>query len=291
MLSTLLALALSAANPTAAFTPKSRPYDATHYRIDFKLLEGGAFENKATITLKARSALSSIELDARGLEVKTVTVDGAEAKFTVKADPALNTGTLTVKPAKAIARGKEATVVVTYSGKAGLPHAGLFEVTDSRGTWYFTQFQTTHARAFFPCNDQPDDKATTEIFAVVDAKMKVLSNGRKELDETFAEGGKTLRRVHWKQDQPHSTYLVALAIGAFEPVLTGGDIPSTVWVRPGSQDRAFAAVDAMRASVNFQQNYLGVKYPWARLDAVAVPHFYWSGMENTSLIFWNSCGS
>ena len=285
MLTIALTVALSAVNPTAAFTPKVRPYDAQHYRIDFKLLEDGSFENKATITIKGKSTVSSIELDARGLEVKSVTVDGADAPFTLKADPALNTGTLTIKPPKAIAAGKEGTVVVLYKGRAGQAHAGLFEVTDEQGTWYFTQFQTTHARAFFPCNDQPDDKATTEIFAIVDHKMKVLSNGRKELDETFSEGGKNLRRVHWKQDQPHSTYLVALAIGEFEAVPTGGDLPSTVWVRPGSQDRAYAAVDAMRQSVNFQANYLGVKYPWARLDAVSVPHFYWSGMENTSLVF------
>lgn len=285
MLTALCVVVLAAANPTAAFTPKARPYDALHYRIDFKLLEGGAFENKATITLKARSSLGAIELDARGLEVKAATVDGQPATFAVKADPALNTGLLTVKPAKAVGAGKEATVVVDYTGKAGAAHSGLFEVTDEKGTWYFTQFQTTHARAFFPCNDQPDDKATTEIFAVVDGKMKVLSNGRKELDETFSEGGKSLRRVHWKQDQPHSTYLVALAVGAFEPVLAGGDVSATVWVRPGSADRAFAATDALRFALNHQQTYLGVKYPWARLDAVALPRFYWSGMENTSLVF------
>ena len=278
MLTALLAL-WTAAAPAPAFAPKARLYDALHYRIEFRLLEGGAFENTVTLRLKPKRALATVELDSRGLKILSAQVDGKPATVQEKPDQEL----LIVKPAQSLAAGKDATVELKVSGKAGTAHAGLFQVQDAKGTWTYSHFESSSARAFFPCNDQPDDKATTELFAVVDGKLQVLSNGRKEKDETFAEGGKNLRRVHWVQDQPHSTYLVAVAVGQFEPVLVGGDVPSTIWVRPGSADRAFVAADATRSVLNFVQAYTGVKFPWAKCDHVAVPHFTWSGMENTSL--------
>lgn len=289
--SILVASLLSAAKPTAAFQPKNRPYDALHYRIDFKLKDAATFENKLTMTLKPKKALPELELDVRSLEIVSATIGGAPATFKVADDPALRTGTLTLKPAKPLAPNAEATIELTYTGTVNKSaHEGMFTVPNSDDPdalpYYFTQFEPTYARAFFPCNDTPEDKATSEIFAVVDARYLVLSNGKKEKDETFTEGGKNLRRVLWKQDQPHSPYLIALAVGQFEPQAVGGDVTSaTIWSTPGKADRAFEAINSTRSALNFQSSFLGVKYPWVKYDQVAVPRFFWSGMENTSLVF------
>jgi hypothetical protein len=278
------------AKPNASFQPRPRAYDAVSYRIDVSInADDDSFNNKLTMTLKPKGGLRDIELDAYNLEIKSVTVDGAAAKFKTKADTSLRIGTLTITPAKPV--GKEATVEVVYSGKASpVEHQGLFKVEGAGPQGlpgYFTMFEPGYAQYFFPCNDQPDDKATTQVFAVVDGRYTVLSNGRKEKDEAFTEDGKNLRRVHWIQDQPMSTYLVALAVGAFEPVLVGGDTPATVWVQPGSADRAFVAQDSTRSLLNSEASLVGVKYPWAKMDQVAVPRFFWGGMENTSIIFNN----
>ncbi len=92
--------------------------------------------------------------------------------------------------------------------------------------------------------------------------------------------------MHWKQEQsPTRPYLIALAIAQLEPVLVNEDIPSTLWVPPGSKDRAFVAVDVLKGLYNFQVGFTGTKYPFAKLDVVAVPSFIWGGMENTSVIF------
>ncbi len=289
--SLLIASILSAARPTAAFQPKNRPYDAVSYRIDFKLKDASTFDNKLTMVLKTlKKPLPEIELDSRGLEISDAKINGEPATFKAVDEPALRTGTLTLKPTKPLAANTEVTIELAYTGKiSSTAHEGMFTVTNSDDEsalpYYFTQFEPTYARAFFPCNDTPEDKATTEIFSIVDSKYTVLSNGRKEKDETYTEGGKNLRRVLWKQDQPHSTYLVALAVGLFEPQLVGGDTPATVWSTPGKADRAFEAVNSTRSALNFQAAFLGVKYPWAKYDQVAVPRFFWSGMENTSLVF------
>ena len=289
MLTTVLvAASLLSAKPTASFTPKQRPYDAISYRIEVRQKDDDVFANKVTAVLKAKKALTEIELDAYDLDVTAVTVDGEAATFKLKADPAQSTGLLLIKPSKTVASGKDASVEVTYTVKAGVEPQGIFKVEPLSGEGlpqYFTQFETQGAQRFYPCNDQPDDKATSEIFAIVDGRYSVLSNGRKEKDETFQGEGKNLRRVQWKQDQPHSTYLVALAIGVFDEVLVGGDTPATIWVQPGTKDKAFVVQDATRSILAFQSTFLGVKFPWAKLDQVAVPRFMWGGMENTSLIF------
>lgn len=284
MLTTLaLALALSAAPQKSTFAPKLRPYDATHYKLEFTLGDEGAFTNKVSITLKPKSALGQVDLDLEKLDVKDVQLaDGGKATFFVK------DGVLSVKPAKALPAGKESTLVVTVTSKAHEQHEGFFVTWSpddpNKTPYYFTHFEREAARKFYPCNDQPFDKATTEVFAVVPGDLQVLSNGKLEKDEAFSEGGKNLRRVHWVQDQPHSTYLVALAIGKFADVDVGAGVPSTLHVLPGTEDRAFVSSEATLAHLSAEAAYLGVKYPWAKYDQVAVPRFFWGGMENTSLV-------
>ncbi|MBX7101578.1 MAG: hypothetical protein K1X89_27940 [Myxococcaceae bacterium] len=282
----LLALTLAA----TPFTPKHRPYDVAHYALTVQLDTSGEFKNQVAITLKPSKSLQDVELDSMGLDVQKAEVDGADAKFVVKDDPAAHSGTLTVKSPKALAPGKDVVVTITYSGKASsTSHEGLFTVSDDdrEGAlpYFFTQLESTYARQFYPCNDEPADKATTELTAIVDERYTVLSNGTKDKDEKYQEGGKNLRRVHWVQDKPHSTYLVALAVGEFVAVDVGGDTQATVWALPGKQDRAFVATNFTRTALESEARFLGVKYPWPKYDQVAVPHFYWSGMENTSLVF------
>ncbi len=288
----LLLLAVSASAPS--FAPRPRPYDVRHYRIEMKLEEDGAFDNRVVIALTPKRALSEVELDAYGLTIQSAMVDEQKATFTHRDEPAFDRGTLTIKPVKPLAAGKEAKLSIAYTGKAGTDHRGLFRVKDpddpTGRPMFFTHFQTNAAQRFFPCNDQPDDKATTELFAIVDGDYTVLSNGTKVLDEAFSDDGRNLRRVHWKLEQPHSTYLLAVAVGAFEPVDVGADVPATIWVPKGKAESAFVAADVTKSALAFQQRFLGVKYPWPKYDQVAVPTFVWGGMENTTLVMMRSNG-
>src|SRR5256885_16587614 len=103
MIAPLLVCGLLAAKPNASFQPRSRPYDALSYRIDLRLADDDAFNNKLTLTLKPKRGLADFDLDAYNLEVASVTIDGQAATFKTKADTALRVGTLEIKPAKALA--------------------------------------------------------------------------------------------------------------------------------------------------------------------------------------------
>lgn len=285
--SLLLACVLAAGNP-AAFLPKNRPYDAQSYRIEMTLADDGSFKNKLIAKVKTTKATGELEFDAYDLTVEFALVDGKPATPSPKYDPETRTGTLTLKT-PGLAANKEVTVEISYTGKAGANHEGFFKVKDAEDDkllpYYFTHFQPHFAQRFFPNNDQPSDKASVEVYAIVDSRYTVLSNGVKSKDEVFQEQGKNLRRVEWKQEKPHSTYLTAIAIGQFEAVSVNEDLPSTIWVAPGRKDRAWVVVNELKSLWNFQVGYTGAKYGWPKLDIVALPRFFWSGMENTGLIF------
>lgn len=286
----LVTVLCAAAPASPTFSPKNRPYDVSSYRIELKLKDADTFDNKAIIKLKAKSALATIELDARGLKYGAITVDGAPATFTEKFDPVTKTGQVVLKPAKPVAAGKEAVVEIAYTGSVnGMSNEGLFKTVNNDQPdglpYYFTHFEPAYAQMFFPCNDQPADKATFEFFGVVDSRYSVIASGKKEKDETFEDSGQHLRRVLYTQNEPISPYLFAVAIGVFEPYKVDGDFPAQVFMVPDRKERAYEALNSTRAHLGFLQGFLGVKFPFAKLDQVAVPRYVWSGMENAGLIF------
>ena len=289
------ALVLAVTTAAAPHRDAPRPYDVQSYRLEVRLQNDGSFENTEKITLTPSRALTSLELDSFGLDIQKASLDGGgEVSFTQKDDPTERTGLLTLKLKKALAARKPATLVIQYKGKAGTANQGFFTVKDPQDDalkpYFFTHFEPDGARRFFPCNDRIDDKASFELFAIVDAQYQVLSNGKKTKDETYSDKGENLRRVEWKQDQAIAPYTVAMAVGQFEPDKVVAAAPSTLWLQPGRQDRAFPAENATEHAISYEQHFVGVKYPWAKFDQVAVPRFTWGGMENTSLVLMRDSG-
>src|SRR3954471_5705320 len=120
MLALTLLAALAAAPAQPSYAPKDRPYDVGHYKIEFTLGEDGAFTNKVSITLKAKRALTEVEFDAEKLNVTEALLGEAKAQFFVKGN------TVVVKPPRALAAGKDETLVLTVSGKATPEQSGFF---------------------------------------------------------------------------------------------------------------------------------------------------------------------
>ncbi|MCI0574426.1 MAG: hypothetical protein L0Y66_27145 [Myxococcaceae bacterium] len=285
-----LLLTVLAAAPLggAASLPRARPYDVGHYRIELRIEPDGAFEGHVDIRLTPKGAAGVVELDASGLDVTGVQLaDGGKVSFTHAEDPATRAGLLKVRSARPLRGGQETTLRVDYRGRAGAEQEGLFWVErasgEEPGRSFFTHLQRSGARRLFPCNDRPEDKATTEVFAVVSAHHRVLGNGRRLLDEAFSEGGRALRRVHWLQDTPHSPDRVALAIGPFEEVEVAGPVPAALHVSPGTAERAFFARGATARALSFQSEFLGTRFPASRYDQVAVPRSLHDGAEGTGL--------
>jgi len=257
--------------------PKAPRFDVLHYNINLTLNEKDlTFQTKTKIRLKALKRIKKVTLH---LKDKTITVP-------------------LIKP---LAKGEVTTIEVEHKGKANERHQeGLFVVRpDPKGLpFFFTQFEFIGARKVFPCYDEPFDKATTEVTITANAKYTLLSNGEK-ISEKRLPGGK--KRVHFVNKDPISTYhitFVAAPLRSIKSVYVSRfgkkKIPLTIYARPEKiKDVAFA-MQALKKSFRFLEDYFGIPYPWDQYGIVALPRFIFGGMENKGLanlgegaLLWN----
>lgn len=264
-----------------AVTAPKRPYDATHYKITLALdpsSDPETFSAKSEMRLRALEPVDTLPIDAEDLVVKRVTQKGK----TLVWDKGV------VKLPRKLGKNQETTLVFEYEGKIrSQSQDGLFKVKDpddpSRGTLLFTQFETQSARKFFPCNDQPGDKATTEIVVSVPSKYDAISNGKRMKERFFQKDSASWKEIRWSLEKPHPTYLVSLAVGSFGKRMTtakGREV--SIYMPSEKLEKADFAMNAAVGAIEFIEKYTGVMYPWPKYSIVGVPTFFWGGMENTS---------
>jgi aminopeptidase N len=263
--------------------PPVRTYDVGSYAVALDLdTQSGAFTTRTTITLRATAPLTEVELDARDLQIMSAKQGEAEAKV------ALAPGKpLVVTLATPVAAGESTTIVLTASGHAVEGgDLGLVRAADPEHagrTIYYTMFEPEGARRVFPCNDRPDDKATSEVTVTVEAGLAVLGQGHRVEDVAVNGDGPARHRVTWKQDKPQSTYLIATVIGPMELApIADAAVPSNLVVATGEQGRLAFPSEVTRAGLAFYGSVLGTPFPWEKYDQVAIPGFPWGGMENTT---------
>jgi aminopeptidase N len=146
----------------------------------------------------------------------------------------------------------------------------------------WTQGETHEARHWFPCFDYPNERSTTEVIVHVPRDMTVVSNG-KLIGEKDDQGGK-LKRVHWRQDKPHASYLLCFVAGNLEKLEDKhGDTPLGFYTQPSKAKHAQSAFGDTKDIMEFYEQEIGVPFPWDKYDQCTIADFMWGGMENTSL--------
>ncbi|MFL6263281.1 MAG: M1 family aminopeptidase [Thermoanaerobaculia bacterium] len=259
----------------------TRQYDLQHLRLDLAFdWDARSVAGTATNTLvPLLPGVDSVVLDAAGLEVRKVRVNGAERPFSL--DP--HAQTLTVRLDRGYGPQDRLEVAVDYSAH---PQAGLYFVGPDRGypnkpRQIYSQGEADLNRFWFPSWDSPNDRTTTEMVATVKRPLLVVSNG-KLLEVTDQPDGR--RTYHWRMDVPHSTYLVSVVIGDLTKVSdTWRDIPVDYYVPPGTDEatarRSFGDTPKI---LDFYSQATGRPYPYAKYAQSAVIDFMWGGEENIS---------
>ena len=145
-----------------------------------------------------------------------------------------------------------------------------------------TQFEEEHARQAFPCFDHPSKKATFDIEFVIDSKFSGIANTRI-MEEKELEKGKKL--IKFKTTPKMSSYLLFFGIGDFEYIESSSDsIRYRIATTPGKTQYAQYALDFGRKSVEYGEEYTGIKFPIDKMDQIAVSDFAFGAMENYAAI-------
>jgi aminopeptidase N len=265
---------------TAAFAARlPQTVIPSHYAITITPnLADETFHGEETIDVDVKEPVSSVTMHSVGIDVTSAKINGAAAAVTK--NPSDETITFSVGQPLATGAG---TIALVFDGEISKQLRGLYLSKTATRKYAVTQFESTDARRAFPCFDEPAMKAMFDIALVVDSGDTAISNGRI-VSDTPAGAGKHLLR--FATTPRMSTYLVAMLIGDFDCIEGGADgIPIRVCGPPGrAAQLGQFALSAAEQSIRFYDEYYGIKYPFGKLDMIAIPDFEAGAMENAGAI-------
>jgi aminopeptidase N len=243
------------------------------------------FSGIATIMVSIPSPTPYVVLNGRDLRIASAVAKVGGRDIAATATPRAGTGSAAAEEIvlafpERLPAGR-ATLEIRYEAPWGDDLAGLYRVKDG-GSWYaFSQFESVDARRAFPCFDEPAFKTAFDVTLTVPKGMSAFANA-PEASRTDSE---TWTTVAFKTTRPLPTYLVAFAVGDLE-TKDGAQtpVPIRVVAPRGKAALGGLALDAAQALLTRYGDYFGIRYPYEKLDLVAVPDFAAGAMENAGLI-------
>ena len=257
----------------------------THYQITFTPnFADNTFKGEETIDVHVVKPTTAITLNAQEIDFHDVTV--TSGKQSQKAKVSLNDqdemATLTTD--QPMAAGA-AQIKINFTGKLNSHLAGLYLSETKKRKYAVSQMEATDARRAFPSFDEPAYKATFDITAIVDKDDTAISN-MKVVRDTPGPGANK-HTMKFATSPKMSTYLVALTVGDWKCVSDEVDgIPLRVCAVPGMEQNGKWALESTKAILHYFNQYYGIKYPFGKLDQIAVPDFQAGAMENTGAIIY-----
>ncbi len=265
----------------------ARPCELEHLALTLTIDEAKrAVRGTARLTLRAfpsANGVREVALDAAELAVSAVRLVAGRAARGKSLAFVAEAQQLRVTLDRAYAAGERVTLEIAYSAT---PRKGLFFIQPdaqypSRPWQVWSQGQSEDNHYWFPCIDSPDTKITSEMIVTVAAGREVLSNGTL-VKATRAKSAKTWT-YHWRQSDPHPSYLVMLALGDYHVRHEkAGRVPLSFYEykdRPRESKRFFQKTGAM---VKHFSTLFGYEFPWDKYGQVLLHDFTFGGMENTS---------
>ncbi len=262
-----------------AHAPRERRFDVLAYEIDLELLpEARAIRAECRVRLRPLARpLERVELDLVGLAVESVR-DEAGRALAFRHER----GVLATELAAPLAPGAETVLAVTYGG---MPERGLWfsgRRPDGSGpTQVFTHGQTEGSRGWFPCFDEPAERAALDLRVSLPEGWSAVASGER-VEVRGADGADGARRVErWVLAFEHPSYLVSLVAGELVTQEgRAGTVPLQFlaearfedWIAP-----TFAETDEILA---FLEEWTAIPYPYTKYSQAAVDNFPWGGMEN-----------
>ncbi len=255
--------------------------DVKEYRISVRVEEGtGTVTGETRVRFRRARGTDTLRLAMDALRITGLaTEDGHTLPFDT-------TGGRELRIAFPHAELAEDTqvVIVRYScrPRRGMTILGPDASHPQRPREIWTQGQPDHNPAWFPCRNDPRDKARSELWVRVDTALTVYGNGL--LQETREHGDGT-RSWGYRLDLPHSDYLIAFVAGTFRELRDSvRGIPIRSLYPPHwPASRARRLFDRTPAMLRFFLDAFAISWPWPGYTQVPIANFPHGGMENTTL--------
>src|SRR5687767_3604596 len=263
------------------------PADVTPIHYDITVapdLAAAKFTGEETIRVRLAKPSASIVLNAAEIGFREASISAAGKTQTAKVAVDEKREQAAFHVAEPIPAG-EAEIAIRYDGILNDDLRGLYLSRANNRRYAVTQLEATDARRMFPSFDEPAFKATFALTAIIDTADRAISNGAIVSDTPGP--GPARHTVKFETTPRMSTYLVALTVGDFECREGAADgIPVRICATPDKKHLTGFALEAARQQVEYYNRYYSVRYPFKKLDIVAVPDFAAGAMENTAAIFY-----
>lgn len=279
-----------------------RVNDLLHTKLEISFnYEKQHVYGKATLTFKPYFyTTNTLVLDAKGFDIHTIRLNN---KFGDTLAYTYDGKEIRIQLNKTYTRTQQYIVYLDYTAKPneikaeeenGHGHA----ITEDKGLYFinptgedstkpiqiWTQGEVQSSSCWFPTIDEPNEKATQEIFVTVDPQYKTLSNGELVYSRNTNSG---MRTDYWRQNLPHSPYLVMLTVGDFAVIKDKWkDIEVNYYVEKEYAPYAKQIFGNTPEMLEFYSNILGVSYPWDKYSQIVVRDYVSGAMENTGAVIF-----
>ena len=156
-----------------------------------------------------------------------------------------------------------------------------------REEFVYTLLVPDRARTLFPCFDQPNIKARYTLTLNVPNDWVAVANSREQTTKQMGDH----HEISFIETEPLSTYLFAFVAGKFEmQSKSDGNHTVRAFYRETDPQKLSQLDDIFKEvffSLNWLENYTGIKYPFSKYDFIILPGFQYGGMEHTGATLYN----
>ena len=293
----VVAAAITASRPAApAFATIERlPADvrATSQAIQLKLDPSqDEYSGSVSIAITVEKARQDILVHAQKLDLDEITLhpvgtagDTAEPIDLEEGDTDDEEGMIHLQrgDGESIAPGRY-TLDITFTNAFDERATSLYRLKVGDDWYAFTQFEACDARAAFPCFDEPNVKIPYQITLSIPAGREAVTNSPIASDRTRGEW----RTIEFAKTKPLPSYLLAIAVGPLEftPV-KGTSIPTRIVTVKGKSRLTGPVAGMLPPILAALEKYFGRRYPFEKLDLVAVPEYVYGAMENPGAVTYS----
>ena len=155
--------------------------------------------------------------------------------------------------------------------------------------YLYTLLVPDRARTLFPCFDQPDLKSTYTLSLLIPEEWTAVSNTPIT---AYHEGDDGFKTIDFAPTEPLSPYLFSFVAGKLQSTTYDDGTHRFTAYHRETDPKRIAQLDTIfsevKYSIEWLEEYTGVKYPFAKYDFIMLPGFQYGGMEHTGATLYNA---